>query len=99
MSDNPLAHVPDPSKRYQVMAISRGPLVFVEIADRETGATFVCDALDALEIAADITSEVVRALRELGDKEVDSLSATDRLRWLDEEGENLQRDIWRRKQN
>lgn len=99
MADDPLANVPDPAQRYQVMAISRGPLVFVEIADRQSGQGIVCDALSALEVAADITREVARAMREVVDQEIEALPMVDRLRFLEEEGESLQREIWRRTQN
>jgi hypothetical protein len=60
--DNPLDHLPDPVKRYQVLALTRGAEVSVEILDdvRKTGVTM--DVLSALRVAADINLEATRMM-------------------------------------
>jgi hypothetical protein len=58
---------PDPDKRFQVLAVTRGEnVIFVQILDADTQTAIAMDLLSALEVAADINREAVRALEDIG---------------------------------
>ena len=69
---NPLDHLPDPSKRFQVVAILRRDTeVDIEIVDVVTKQGVVVPLLQALEIAADINLEAARIMRLIADQMTD----------------------------
>ena len=57
---NPLDHLPDPAKRFKVLAYTRGPEIYIEIMDDVTKTGVVMPFLDALGAASDINLEAVR---------------------------------------
>jgi hypothetical protein len=59
---NPLDHLPDPEKRFKVLAYTRGAEIYIEIVDvvRKTGV--VMDLVSALRAAADINLEATRIM-------------------------------------
>ena len=80
---NPLDHLPDPSKRYQVLAILRhGVEIEVEIVDVETKHGVVLPFIEALQVAADINREIVRIMEVVADQVADgTLAAYQRLKF------------------
>jgi hypothetical protein len=91
---DPLAHLPDPDKRYQVFAVIRGGVLFVEVADVETKTGFVLDVVTALEVASDINAEIARVF----------VQHTDQTKgWIDPEAvdpgdQRWHKEIWKRGQ-
>ena len=70
--DTPLDHLPDPSKRFQVLAILRRDTdVDIEIVDVVTKQGIVVPLFQALEIAADINLEAARIMRLIADQMTD----------------------------
>jgi hypothetical protein len=59
---DPLDHLPDPAKRYKVLAFTRGAEVYVEILDDVTQTGVVMDLLAALQVAAEINLETTRIM-------------------------------------
>jgi hypothetical protein len=59
---NPIDHLPDPEKRFKVLAYTRGAEIYIEIIDdmRKTGV--VMDLVSALRAAADINLEATRIM-------------------------------------
>jgi hypothetical protein len=45
--DNPLDHLPDPAKRFKVLAYTSGPEIYIEIMDDATKSGVVMPFLDA----------------------------------------------------
>jgi hypothetical protein len=69
---NPLDHLPDPSKRYQALAILRdGVEVEVEIVDVERKQGVVLPFIAALQVAADINLEIARIMEVIADQVAD----------------------------
>jgi hypothetical protein len=63
---DPLAHLPGPTKRYRVLALTRGAEVHVEIWDEVEKRGVVLTFPEALEVAAAITLEVARLSEVIG---------------------------------
>lgn len=89
---DPLAHLPDPDKRYQVMGITRGEFAFIEILDNETKQGFVIDLVTALEVSSDITAEAVRVMDEMGQRAGTSIDPET----VDRNDPRWHQEVWRR---
>ena len=64
MSDDydPLDHLPDPEKRFQVLAYTRGVELYVEVMDATTKQGVAMPFVDALRVASEINAEAARML-------------------------------------
>jgi hypothetical protein len=64
MSD-PLERLPDQAKRYRVLGVTRGTLIYVEIFDEVEKQGVVLTFPEALTVVADINLEIARIFGEL----------------------------------
>jgi hypothetical protein len=64
-SRDPLEHLPDPAKRYRVLAVTRGAELYVEIFDTVEQRGVVVPFPEALTVAAEINLEIARIFAEL----------------------------------
>ena len=58
--DHPHDHLPDPAKRFKVLAYTNDLEIYVELMDDEMKTGVVMDGFSALGTAADITLEIAR---------------------------------------
>jgi hypothetical protein len=65
----PLDHLPNPSKRFKVLAYTRrGVEIYVEVMDGTTKQGVMMPLIEALQVAADINLEVARLLNVVADQ-------------------------------
>jgi hypothetical protein len=58
--DHPHDHLPDPAKRFKVLAYTNDLEIYVELMDDEMKTGVVMDVFSALRAAADINLEIAR---------------------------------------
>lgn len=68
MRKNTEVPLPDPENRIQVLAVTRGLDVYVELIDDHTKQGVVMDIASALRAASDINREVARVIEQVAEQ-------------------------------
>ena len=85
---DPLAHVPDPSDRYQVFGyLDADGMPWVEVADAETREGMRLDLISALKVSGDISRQAAYVIEQVVARFADDESRAPDERWY--------RSLWR----